>query len=283
MTYNLMPKNAENFYCEKCDFGCSKRSNYEKHLLTRKHEILTNTYNKTPKNAEYVCECGKKYKHRQSLNNHMKKCKFKMSSLGEEILTESTLEKPTMEYLLEENLKIKKDNLEIKNMMINLCKNIGPVSNNTNINSNNTNNNIFNIQLFLNEDCKDAMNMTEFIESIQLTLEDIATINLEGQTQAMSNILINKLNDLDILKRPLHCSDSKKEIIYVKDQDKWEQEGKDKSKIKKALDKITMKSIETLPTIAVDPDDYVNTVNELLKEPREDKKIISNIAREILC
>ena len=76
MTYNLMPKNAEKFYCEKCDFGCSKKSNYDKHLLTRKHKILTNTYEMALKNAEYLCDCGKKYKHRQSLHHHKKTCQF---------------------------------------------------------------------------------------------------------------------------------------------------------------------------------------------------------------
>jgi len=265
MTYNLKQKRAEKFVCENCDFGCSKKSNYENHLRTSKHKKLTNTSEKVPNSTKYYCKCGKSYKHRQSLNNHYKSCTYTEQP---EDNNNNKDNKDLINYLIKENTDLKK--MLIEN------------SGNKMINSNNTNNsNIFNIQLFLNEDCKDAMNMTEFIESIQLTLEDMTKINQEGQTEGISKLLINKLQNIDILKRPMHCSDSKKETIFVKDNDKWEQEGKDKSKIKKALDKITMKSIETLPSINQDPDDYVNTVNELLKEPREDNKIISKLAKEV--
>ena len=124
--------------------------------------------------------------------------------------------------------------------------------------------------------------MTEFIESIQLSIEDVEKIGMEGQTRALSNILSSKLNEMDIFKRPVHCSDAKKEIIYVKDQDKWEQEEKGKPKLKKALDKITKESLCKLPEFQSDPDEYIKTVAEVLKEPREDKKIISDVAKEIL-
>jgi hypothetical protein len=160
----------------------------------------------------------------------------------------------------------------MKEMMIGIAPVLQP---NTTINNQN-----FNLNFFLNEQCKDAMNMTEFIESIQLTLEDMTKIGQQGQTIGMSNILIDKLNNLDTYKRPVHCSDIKKEIIYVKDQDIWEEENKDKTKLKHALEQITMKGIQVLPSINQDPEDYVHTVNELLKEPREDKKIISKVAKE---
>ena len=125
------------------------------------------------------------------------------------------------------------------------------------------------------------MNWTEFLESIQLNLEDMTKISDEGQTQGMSNILIDKLNNLDIFKRPVHCSDIKKEIIYVKDEDKWELEDKERTKLRNALDLITRKSIQTLAGMNQHPDDYVKTVSELYKEPREDKKIISKLAKEV--
>jgi hypothetical protein len=162
----------------------------------------------------------------------------------------------------------------MKEMMIGIAPILQP---NTTINNQN-----FNINFFLNEQCKDAMNMTEFIESIQLTLEDMTKIGKEGQTTGMSNVLIDKLNDLDIYKRPVHCSDIKKEIIYIKDEDKWEKEKNNKSIMKNALDKFTKKSIEAMPCMESDPDEYIKTISEVLKDPREDKKIISKLAKEIV-
>jgi len=263
------PKNAQSFYCEKCDFKCSKKSNYENHLRTAKHRNRTISNDFSPKNAEYFCECGKRYKARNSLWYHKKKCTYIETSVDKEIPAE-----PMMEYLL-------KENLEMKKMMVDMCQKLEPVSNITN-NNVNSHNKIFNLNLFLNEQCKDAMNMTEFIESIQLTMEDVLKITEQGQTKGMSNILIDKLSSLDILKRPMHCSDAKKEIIYVKDEDKWKEEAREKPKLRHALDQITKKGIQALPEMDQTPDDYVNTVSELLKDPREDKKIISEVAKKII-
>jgi hypothetical protein len=168
----------------------------------------------------------------------------------------------------------------MKEMIVDIIPVLQP---NTVNNTNTTNNHqIYNINMFLNEECKDAMNMSEFIESMQLTLDDMTKIGTEGQTAGMTNILINKLNQLDIVKRPVHCSDVKTETIYVKDKDKWEKEKKDKPKLKYALDRIAMKGIEAMPDMEYDPDEYAKTVSEVLKDPREDKKIISKLAKEIL-
>ena len=125
------------------------------------------------------------------------------------------------------------------------------------------------------------MNLTEFLESIQLNLQDLMKIAEDGQTTGISNILIDKLNSMDAFKRPVHCSDIKKEIIYVKDEDKWELEDKERTKLRNALDLITRKIIQTLAGMNRHPDDYVNTVSEIYKEPREDKKIISKLAKEV--
>ena len=274
MTSIISPKIPKIFSCETCDYKCRNKKDFNKHLLTTKHKILTNTSGFSLKVAEYVCDCGKQYKHRQSLNNHKNKCTYKESSQDTEITVE-----PTMEYLLKENLEMKKDNLEMKKMMIELCKKIEPstITNNTN-NSNNQN---FNINIFLNEECKDAMNLTDFVDSIQLSIEDMLRIGNDGQTSGMSNILIDKLNALDIVKRPLHCSDTKKEIIYVKDDDKWEKEERNNPKIKNALESLTNKTIKAMPCLENNPDEYLKTISEVLKEPREDNKIISDVAKEI--
>jgi hypothetical protein len=243
--------------------------------------MLTNDDVNAQNQIDFTCECGKIYKYRQSLHVHKKKC------TSNQQINETEISEPTLEYLLKENLEmkketleIKKENLEMKKMMIDLCQKIEPISNHTNINSHNTHNNkIFNIQLFLNEDCKDAMNMTEFIESIQLSIEDVEKIGSEGQTKALSNILVNKLNDMDIVKRPVHCSDIKKEIIYVKDEDKWGQESKGNPNLKRALDKIADESMCIIPN---DTESSSKIVSEILKHPREDGIIVSEVSKNII-
>ena len=277
MDNNNIPKNPlKTHICEKCNYRTCNLKDYKKHLSTAKHNRITmdnELSSKIPK--QYICQCGSEYKYSSGLSKHKKKCEYKPVFQDE---TENAKEKieitsePIVELLL-------KENLEMKKMMIDLCQKIEPVSNNTNINSHNK---IFNINLFLNEDCKDAMNMTEFIESIQLSIEDVEKIGMEGQTQALSNILSSKLNEIDIFKRPVHCSDAKKEIIYVKDQDKWEQEEKGKPKLKKALDKIAKESLCKVPEMTSDSDNYVKTMSEILKDPREDKKILSEVSKVLL-
>jgi hypothetical protein len=277
MLTNKMPKNAKIFYCEKCDFKCSKESNYNKHLNTRKHKMLTNTDKKMPKNAKICyCECGKSYKHRQSLHIHKKKCTYQPSHD-----TEISVE-PTMEYLLKENLDIKNDNLEMKKLVVDVCQKMETVATTTNNNINNTinNNKTFNINVFLNEQCKDAMNLTDFIDSIQLSLEDVDRFGYLGQTKGMENILVRKLGELDILKRPVHCSDIQTETIYIKDEDKWEKESIERSKLKNVLDDITKKTIEMIPKVS--STEYEKTTSEILKDPREDNKIIAIVAKQII-
>ena len=261
-----MPKK---FSCEKCDFICFKKSLYEKHLLTKKHNTTNTT--KIQHKKFHLCECGKKYNHRSSLFNHKKVCEY----IIKDTKKSSEKSEPIVEYLL-------KENIEMKKMLIDVCQKLEPISHVSNVSNVNSHNKIFNINLFLNEDCKDAMNMTEFIESIKLSIEDVEKIGMEGQTQALSNILSSKLNEMDIFKRPVHCSDAKKEIIYVKDEDKWEQEEKDKPKLKKALDKIAKESLCKVPDMIPDADNYVKVISEILKDPREDKKILSEVSKDLL-
>jgi len=275
---NNSPKFSFKFYCENCDYGCTKKGDYSKHIVSLKHNAnlsYENANRNSPKQHSLVCCCGKTYKHQSSFSRHKVQCKINNIDHNINNIDESTTNKDLMNYLL-------KENSEMKQMMIEMCKSIPNVHNTTTTNINNINNNQkININIFLNEECKDALNMTEFIESIQLTIEDIAKIGELGQTKGMSNILINKLNNLDVLKRPLHCSDIKKEIIYIKDADKWEEEKAGKPKLKHALDEITKKSINALPDMNQEPDDYLKTISEVLRDPREDRKIISEIAKEI--
>jgi hypothetical protein len=261
------PKIPKTFCCKSCDYSTSNIKDYNKHVLTAKHRNRTILNDFSPKNAEYFCECGKRYNARNSLWYHKKKCTFKNETTDvnyKDILID-TLQQHT------EAMKQQQDTIEQLIPSIN--------GNVNNINSNNTNN--FNINIFLNEHCKDAMNITDFIESIQLSIEDMTQIGIEGQTKGMSNILIDKLNSLDVSKRPMHCSDIKKETIYIKDEGEWEKESNDRSKLVNAIDKLAVKSIKSLDYMDNDPEAYVQTANEVLKDPREDKKIISSVAKEI--
>jgi hypothetical protein len=259
---NLTPKNAKIFHCEKCNFTSCKQSEYVRHLSTRKHKMKQNETNLTPKNAvDYFCKfCEKKFNSRTTLWRHNKKCD---GSVSQELVTTA-------------------NNSEICKQMLPLMKEmmteIAPILQPHNTTNNNQN---FNINIFLNEQCKDAMNISDFIESIQLSIEDMTKIGTEGQTKGMSNILIDKLNSLDVVKRPMHCSDIKKETIYIKDEDQWQMENKNKPKLIEAIDKLSVKSIKTLDSIEDDPEIYIQAASEVLKEPLENKKIISSIAKEV--
>lgn len=259
-------KNPLKFYCEKCDYLTSSSKDYKKHLLTRKHQIATKSTEKIPKNPTYFCDCGKKYKDRTGLWRHKKKCQIDIVATDKNVITNSSNDINT------ELVSIIKRNQDIQQQMLDVIPNLQP-----NINSNNKN---FNINVFLNEECKDAINMSDFIKSIEVTLDDLEKIGMDGQTEGMSNLLINRLKNMDVFRRPLHCSDPKKEIIYIKDADKWEEEKKDRPKIKNALEEITKKSVICLPNMT-DTDKQMKTFEEVLKDPREDKKIISKVAKEL--
>jgi len=272
MDNDFVPKNAEKYYCKNCNFECSKKSNYTIHLSTAKHKRITMDNDFVPKNAtSYMCLCGNKYKYSSGLSKHKKKCTY-IPEDTEFVNDTKLMDVTDMDKVIK---SIMRDN---KDMMIEIIQKIQPTTTNNTVNNTT---NYFNIQMFLNEECKDAMNMSEFIESIQLSLEDMENFTSQGQTNGMANILINKLNNIDLFKRPMHCSDVKKETIYIKDEDKWEIEAIGRPKLRHALDRITKKSIETLPAMSDNPDECVKTVNEVLKIPREDDKIIAKVASKM--
>ena len=266
-----MPENAKIFYCEKCDFKCFKQSNYDKHLSTRKHKMITNDDQNDDTNRAklYMCICGKKYKFRQGLHLHRKKsC----------IYTEDSITGERIESIKKDSEKVEFCK-EIFPYLKDMIHEIMPKMQPTTINTTNNNNHIYNINTFLNEQCKDAMNISDFIESIQLSIQDIERIGYEGQITGMANIMIDKLNGMDVFQRPMHCSDIKKETIYIKDEDKWEIEKKDRPKLKHALKKICNKSVNCLYDVS-HTENFEKTCMEVLKI--EDKKIISKIAKHVV-
>lgn len=238
MLTNKMPKNAERFHCEICDFKCFKQSNFDVHLLTRKHKMLTNTDKKTPENAEFICdECGKIYKHRQSLHVHKRKCLVKSTIAIRE--NDDTSGDSTIKYLL-------KENSEMKQMMIEMMGKIGNTTNNTTNNTmNNTTNNNFNINMFLNETCKNAMNLSDFIERIEISHDDLENNAQLGFVNGMTKILMDNLRQLTLHERPIHCTDVKRETLYVKDEDVWDK-AHSNEKLENAIQEVSRKSLKSL-------------------------------------
>jgi len=249
MLTKIIQKNAKEFTCEKCDFKCCKLSNYTTHILTRKHKMLTNIDTKNAENAEkIICNCGKEYRHRQSLSIHKKKCFQKEEEEGgKEELSENNDETNISSELI---LEIIQQNQEFKNLLLEQNKTIIELSKNgTTINNSisNSNNKTFNLQVFLNETCKDAMNIMDFVDSIKIQLSDIESIGQLGYVNGMSKLIIKHLNALDENMRPVHCSDPKRDSLYVKDKNVWAKEDADNNKIKKAIKYISHKNICALP------------------------------------
>jgi hypothetical protein len=233
---NLL-KNCHKFYCEKCDYGTSKKSSFDDHLLTSKHKKSTIFNENLPKTcSEPICEiCEKKYKDKSGLWRHKKKC-FKKKEIKEEKEIDIS-DKNLILTLIQQNNELQKQMLDIiKNGTINNTNGI--------INSNNK---TFNLQVFLNETCKDAMNIMDFVDSIKIQLSDIESIGELGYVNGMSKLIIKHLNALEENMRPVHCSDPKRDSLYVKDKNVWEKEDPDNKKIKKAIKYISNKNICALP------------------------------------
>ncbi len=298
MTDAKTAENAEKFYCISCDFVCSKQSDYNRHLLTLKHtntdKILPNTAEKNAENAtaimnSFICDCGNIYKHRQSLFNHKKKCNIQsVTDSNVELFDKDQL----ILMLIKQNSELIKDTSEFKNMMMEVIKN--GTHNTINTNSHNKS---FNLNLFLNETCKDAMNIMDFVNSIKIQLSDLENVGKLGYVQGISKIIVNNLNLLDETKRPVHCADSKREVMYIKDENKWEKENEDKAKMRKMIKYVTHKNTklfkefkEKYPGCEKSDSKYSDQYDKLIVEAfggkgnndvEKEDKIIRNIAKNV--
>jgi hypothetical protein len=270
MLTNTLEKVVTNYACEKCDFKCSKNSNwlchlstakhlkttensiihacelcdyksvrrsdYDKHLLTSKHKKMTNVVNVTGKMPTdlnvvklYECVCGKEYNHKQSLYTHKKVC-TKKDELG--ITTQMFME-------------LLKQNNELHHKILELSSNTQTINNNSN--NNTTNNTKFNLSFFLHDQCKDAWNLSEFLDTLHITVADTERVGAEGFIEGITKIFLNGLNQLDIYKRPIHCSDLKRETMYVKENNTWTKEEKDSPTIVNAVKDIACKNVKSIP------------------------------------
>ena len=294
MSTRKSPKVAKVFYCEKCDYTTSKKGDWNKHILTAKHknqQLSTSCQQektkKSPKKIihEYVCDCGKIYKERTGLWRHKKTCIY----INKKEPEETNKEDIDYKDLFKDAMKAMKDQQEQINKMIPL---IGNNTTNNNITNNNTNN--FNLNIFLNETCKDALNLTDFINSIQVQLKDLEYTTDNGHIKGITNIFHNALSNMEENKRPMHCTDLKRETLYIKDNDEWHKD-EEKDKIKEAVDKVTNKNIsntnkwlekypEHIDPGSKDFEKYIKMTNNSMGtgDDMEQKKIVKNILKEVV-
>ncbi len=254
------------YNCEPCGFTTDNKTDYERHLTRKKHILKTMPINEQPSSISntYTCHsCHKTFKCRTSIYKHKAVCKeakVTTESTASAAHTPTTTTTPTEQYLLEVITKnqeltsammiLIQQNTELQSKMVEFCMN-NPTShnnnNNNNTNSHNTitncNNPTFNMNMFLNEKCKDAMNMKDFVNSIQLNMTDLENVSRLGYVEGMSNIFIDNLQKTDVYKRPVHCSDIKRETLYVKDDDQWEREGPERTKMTNAVLAIEHKNV----------------------------------------
>ena len=222
------------YYCNVCNYRCSKQSEWNRHISRKKHknEVKENSFcQDINTNKAFECECGNQYKHRQSLQNHKKKCMQNQN--GENVINNELIIE-----LIQANKDLKQLLVDQNNKIMEIVKDGKQVTNNTNT---------FNLNFFLNEQCKNAINIMDFISSLPLHLNDLEDTARLGYADGISKIIIKGIQQLDIFKRPIHCSDLKRETLYIRDKDIWEKEDKEKTKFKNAIKYVGSKNIQQIP------------------------------------
>lgn len=291
------PKIAKKFTCEACDYNTSNRFDFNKHLLTIKHQkrtksmIINDFQCNEPKKSQddkWCCSyCSKQYKDSSGLWRHARLCRKPI---------ESTQTVPIGHSNNELIMLLINQNNELQKQLIGLSKE----RNNYIFNHNNTtNNNRFNLNFFLNERCKDAVNINDFIKSLQIQLSDLETTSKMGFVEGITQLFVKGLKELDIYKRPIHCSDLKREVLYVKNENKWEKDDDDKGKIKTVINTLAKKSIQQIPVWkskhpeynnpeSKQNEHYIKIVSNIMSGSTEDEQnknmnqIIKNVAKEVL-
>lgn len=275
------------FVCNFCDFNTSNKKDYTRHLSTQKHMVNAGLSNILPqKTPNHVCECGNKYTYLSGLIKHKKQCE-----------NEKNYEKNVQIQNIDTCLVIEllKQNQELQKTIIELSKEKGVITNS----NNNSYNKTFNLHFFLNEQCKDAVNITDFVNSIKIQLKDLERVGELGYVQGISEIVINNLEQLDTCKRPIHCSDLKREILYIKDEDQWFKENENKTKLTNVIKKVAHENIKQISNwVKENPDckesdskkndQYMKIVSNSMsggtkeEQNKNINQIIKNLAKEVV-
>jgi hypothetical protein len=307
----MATKNSENsekksvlFYCDICDYKCIRKYDFNKHINTMKHKKQQKSTEKSEKSEKsenkFIClHCKKVFKDRTGHWRHKKKCNElnKIDNEPNQIIDNSVDKDHLILMLIKQNSELIKETSEFKNIMMEVIKN-GTHNTTNNIANTNSHNKTFNLQFFLNETCKDAMNIMDFVDSIKLQLSDLEKVGKNGFIEGISDIIIKNLNSLDETKRPVHCTDSKREVMYVKDENKWEKENDTKMKLRKAIKKVAHKNTmmlsefrnkhpDCLKSESKVSDQYNKLVFESMggkgdNDSEKEDKIIKNIAKEVI-
>jgi hypothetical protein len=312
----IMPELCHKFYCNICDYRTSKKSSYDNHKLSAKHQkgikanVLETFGNEImPKlcHSKYSCEfCNKDFNNRSGLWKHKQKClterDFTNKDVNNKDINDKSInEKDLIMMLINDNkdfkqliLDVCKEKDEYKNMVMKVLENGTHTTNTTHTNSHNK---AFNLNFFLNETCKDAMNITEFVESIKLQLSDLERVGELGYVEGISNIIVKNLKDLDVTQRPVHCTDKKRETMYIKDENTWEKDEEQK-KMHKLVRKVADKNARMLPKFKEAHPDctksasrYSDQYNKIIMEAmggrgdndfEKEEKIIKRVSKEVI-
>ena len=280
-----LAKNGNKYNCTFCNYNTCKKYNFDMHLKSIKHNgnRMATAGNENLAKSKYQClNCNKNYCDRTGLWKHNKKCTTNS-------YTQNTDKDKLIDFLIQEHS-------DIKNLILEIVKK-DTISNSHNTNTNSLNK-TFNLQFFLNETCKNAMNIMEFVESIQLQLSDLEKVGEQGYVEGISNIIINNLKGLDVTQRPIHCTDKKREVLYVKDEDLWQKEDQQNHKIRTAVKTISDKNMKLIPQFQkMHPDCNKSTskiadkYNTIIYESmggkgdniiEKENKIITNISKQVM-
>jgi hypothetical protein len=305
------PKTPKTFLCELCDFKSSNKKDFSRHLATQKHIIndsqcfSTIISQKNSKNPllQYKCKCGKKYKDNSGLWRHKKKCPICINLMNSmNLMSQCSYEthKPALELapeLIKLITELVKGQNGLQETILEFCKN-GAHQNTTTNYTTNSFNKTFNLQFFLNETCKDAMNIMDFVDSIKVQLSDLEKVGKLGYVDGISNIIVNNLKALDVTQRPVHCTDKKRETLYIKDENKWEKEDENQLMMHKVIKKVANKNARMLPKFKEAHPDCIKSTsffsdqyNKIIIESmgghgenefEKEKKIINKISKEVV-
>ena len=271
MKNNLNLKNHQDYFCKVCDYSTSRASQYERHIKTAKHIRLTDAYQEAPNSiTKHICKCGKELNHRQSLHRHKRSCN------GEPVLTTPTVFSSVNEtnqsclstqqvHFLDANVRQQEDTSELKMLLKEqqgqtqtlqnqmqiqqkqlqeILSQVQHITNNSN--STNDSNKRFNLKFFLNEQCKDAISIEKFLQNLNIGIVELEHMGNVGYVEGMMSIFSKSLGVMDIYKRPLHCTDLKRQTIYIKQGDIWKKDTDDRTELRKLIKIVENKNYESL-------------------------------------